>query len=597
MEYPKIFRQLKKVYRLFNRAFSRYRVVIFFLFCLSFLNGFFEGIGISALIPFFSFIGQNNLGNTDLISRSIEKLFIFLHVPFTLKFLLLFIIALIFFKAVALFFTNFITSVVTSTYENNLRNDLFKSTMESSWPHLIKQKVGHLDQMLTTYVSSGSGLLFGVVSVALIFTKMIVYTFVAINLSVIITLFALALGLLTFLIFKPLFSKNRILSRQLSEMYKELAHFTNEHIIGMKTVKAMAVETLVIRSGRERFAKLKNLNISLALAKNITTASIQPIGLIFIAAVFAFSYKTSLFNFASFVVIVYAVNQIFSQIQVGQGQLHSLISGAPYLKNILDYQEKAQQEQEKDRGGKKFIFKQSLDFSDVSFGYNPDQEIVKRLNFSLVRGQMIGLIGPSGAGKTTVVDLLLRLFQPGTGRITLDGIDINEISLKEWRASLGYVSQDIFLLNDTIENNIRFYDDTLTAAEIEKLAKDANIFDFISSLPDKFSTLVGERGILLSGGQRQRIILARVLARKPELLILDEATSALDNESEAQIQKVIDNLKNKITVFVIAHRLSTVKNCSKLLVLDNGEILEQGAPQDLLKDEKSYFYKVNNVRG
>jgi len=158
------------------------------------------------------------------------------------------------------------------------------------------------------------------------------------------------------------------------------------------------------------------------------------------------------------------------------------------------------------------------------------------------------------------------------------------------------VAQDIFLLNDTIENNIRFYDNRLTSAEIEKFAKVANIFTFISGLPDKFSTVVGERGILLSAGQRQRIILARILAKNPGLLILDEATSALDNESEGQIQKAIENLRGKITVLSIAHRLSTVKNCDLMLVFKEGKIIEQGDPRRLLKDKESYYNEMNNLK-
>jgi ABC-type multidrug transport system fused ATPase/permease subunit len=177
----------------------------------------------------------------------------------------------------------------------------------------------------------------------------------------------------------------------------------------------------------------------------------------------------------------------------------------------------------------------------------------------------------------------------------IDDINAKEVSIQEWRERIGYVSQDIFLMNDTVANNIKFYNN-LTKKELEVAAKQANIYDFIESLPDKFNTVIGERGIMLSAGQRQRIIIARVLARKPELLILDEATSALDNESELKIQKVIENLKGKITVLAIAHRLSTIINSDRVLVLEKGKIKEQGRPQQLLKDKNSYFYKVYNIR-
>ena len=209
---------------------------------------------------------------------------------------------------------------------------------------------------------------------------------------------------------------------------------------------------------------------------------------------------------------------------------------------------------------------------------------------------MIGLIGPSGAGKTTIVDIILRLFNPTKGEILLDGNNINSININEWRKNIGYVSQDIFLKNDTIANNIKFYNDSISDREMKEAAKMANIYDFIQSCPDKFATVIGERGLLLSTGQRQRIVIARILARRPKILILDEATSALDNESEVQIQEVIENLKNKVTVLLIAHRLSTVMNCNKLLVLQDGEIKEQGSPKELLADENSYYYKVSNIR-
>ncbi|MFA5317862.1 MAG: ABC transporter ATP-binding protein [Patescibacteria group bacterium] len=591
-----MFKKLFNAAKIFKRAFGQHKKVLVLLFFLSFLNSILEGVGISALIPFFSFIGHNQFGNTDLISRSIENFFIYLHIPFTLKFLLIFVLSLFILKAIVLFFTNFIAALVTTSYEKNLRSNLFKLTLYDSWPHLIKQKVGHLDQLLVTDINCSSSLISSIVTGALMFTKLVVYVLVAINLSIPITLFALILGLLTFFIFKPFFYKNQIMSRRASNMYKDLAHFVNENIIGMKTVKSMFVEKSVIERGKKYFEELRSVNLKVAVSRHITHALMQPIGFIFIIAIFSFSYKTNIFNFASFVVIVYAINQIFTQIQSGQAHLHGMISSAPYLMNIINYQEIARQNIEEDKGNKKFVFNNNLELADVNFSYNSNQETLRHINLLIKKGDMIGLVGHSGAGKTTMVDLLLRLFQPDSGNILLDGSNINDFSLREWRTNVGYVSQDIFLLNDTIENNIKFYNNSLTKKEVEKFAKIANIFDFVSSLPDKFSAVIGERGILLSGGQRQRIILARILAKNPKILILDEATSALDNESEIQIQKAIENLKGKITVLAIAHRLTTVKNCDRIIVLKDGEIIENGEPKELLNNKNSAFYEMYNIK-
>ena len=209
---------------------------------------------------------------------------------------------------------------------------------------------------------------------------------------------------------------------------------------------------------------------------------------------------------------------------------------------------------------------------------------------------MVGLIGPSGAGKTTLVDLILRLLKSSQGSILLDGQNVDLVTIEAWRQNIGYVSQDIFLINDTIANNIRFYDYSITDEQIQTAAKMANIYDFIKFCPQGFDTMVGDRGITISAGQRQRIVIARVLARQPQILLLDEATSALDSESEDQIQQVIKDLRGRVTVLVIAHRLQTVMDCDRLLVLDGGRISEEGSPRQLLKNKDSYFFKMYNIK-
>ncbi|MEK7074695.1 MAG: ATP-binding cassette domain-containing protein, partial [Patescibacteria group bacterium] len=221
--------------------------------------------------------------------------------------------------------------------------------------------------------------------------------------------------------------------------------------------------------------------------------------------------------------------------------------------------------------------------------------ILTDVSFRIAKNEMVGIIGPSGAGKTTIADLMLRLFVPDNGEIAIDGKDISRFSLHDFRRHIGYVSQDIFLMNDTIADNIKFYNDSIDETHLIEAARMANIYDFIMSLDKGFKTIIGDRGILLSGGQRQRVILARALVRKPAILILDEATSALDNESEALIQKSIEGLKGSVTVIVIAHRLSTIIRCDRLIGLEDGKIVEVGTPQELLENDNSYFSKVYNL--
>lgn len=589
-------KRLETIIKMARQAFGGYKRQIVLLTALGVFSGLLEGVGVNALIPLFSFLTGNRGGADDFISRTIRRLFDFFSLDFTVKYLLLFIVSLFIFRSLILMFFNYIKIKIAKDYEENLRNNVFTKTVRASWPYLLKQKVGYLDNILMNDVAQGSALLNQISAAIMLLTSLLIYTFIALNISLAVTLIALVFGGIIFLFLKPLVAKSKMISRQASELYKEAAHFMDENIIGMKTVKAVNVDDKVISRGRDYFKKLKETYVKIYMVRYIGWAFVQPLGVALICGIFIFSYRSPNFNVASLIAVAYLIQKMFVYIQELQSTFHSINESAPYLANVLRYETNALANREESGGGKQFRFERALEFKSVYFSYGAAKEVLSGVNFQVNKGETVGLIGPSGSGKTTIVDLILRLFQPTKGEIMLDGKNIGAINMNSWRSNIGYVSQDIFLQNDTIANNIKFYDDSISVETMEQAAKMANIHDFIRSCPNKYETVIGERGLLLSAGQRQRIIIARILARRPEILILDEATSALDNESEAQIQKVIDNLKNKITVFIIAHRLSTVKNCFKLFVLNDGEIVEQGSPDELVANKNSYFYKVINIR-
>lgn len=581
---------------LLRRGFGKYRWQIATLILLGFFGSLLEGIGINALIPLFSFItGQGN--SSDFISQAIKKLFIFLNISFDIKFLLIFISLLFVVKAILVLISNYVSVRINSGYEEETRSNLFGLTLKADWPYLLKQKLGHLETVLMTNVKSSSILLGYISSIIILSISLVVYAFIAFNISFYITLVTLAFSAVLFFVFKPIIRRTRHIAYKEEAINREIAHHVNENIIGMKTVKAMLMEGNIAGIARDYFKKLKAIRIRTYLLVSLGDALMEPASLIFICVIFAISYyKNPNFNLAALGAVIYLIKQIFSYAQQLQKYILGVSASVPYLKNVLEYQDQALKNEENNRGTQLFKFNNALEFKNVNFLYEREKTVLSDINFEIKKGEMVGLIGPSGAGKTTIVDLVLRLFELNQGEILIDGVNINDIDISEWRKNIGYVSQDIFLMNDTIANNIKFYDESIGEKEIEESARMANIYDFIQGCPEKFSTVIGERGVLLSAGQRQRIIIARILARRPKLLILDEATSALDNESEKQIQKVIENLKNKITVFAIAHRLSTLINSDRLLVLENGKIVEQGRPHKLLEEKDSYFYKVYNIK-
>lgn len=586
--------RLQNLFSLCSRAFGPYKAAIALMALLSFVSGILEGIGITAVIPLFSVIVGGEA--TDAISRAIAGLFAYLHFPFTAKFLLGFMVCLFFAKAVFLFFSQQLTAYVNSDFEKKMRGSLLRHTFSANWPFLSAQRVGHLDQMLTTEVGNSSAMLLYLGNGIFVLVNLIVYSVLVFNISPTIAALTVFFGAVVFVVFMPLMQKTRMTSEKMVHWNKELAHYANEHIIGAKTLKAMRLEEPALSRGTFLAEKMRGLFLRISFLKNITGALVQLAGVFFVVGLFIFLYKTSVFQFASFAVAVYALNKVFSNVQFAQSSAHAISMQVPYLESLLRHVDEAALNNEKETGYADFSLTRELAFNKVQFAYPGKDTALSSVSFSVKKGEMVGLIGPSGAGKTTLVDLLLRLITPQKGTISVDGKDIRDIGLLTWREHIGYVSQEAFLLNDTIENNICFYDAAMTMADIVEAARLANIYDFVDSLPEKFKTIVGERGVLLSGGQKQRIALARVLARKREILVLDEATSALDNESEILIQKAIEGLRGKITVLVIAHRLSTVRLSDKLVVLRGGEIVEQGSPGELLKNKDTYFSKVYNIK-
>lgn len=580
-----------RFFSLFRRAFGDYKWHIALMAALNFLSGTLEGIGITAIIPLFSFIGGGGAA-TDGISRAIGEFFSYAHLPYSAKPLLLFMVVLFLAKALFVLISQQVTVRIIADFEKKKRSELLASTFAARWPFLSVQKLGHLDQMLTTEISRSSSILYYSSSAMLVIANLVIYSFLVLNISLAIAVFALLSGLLLFFVFMPLLHKTKIISDAMVHENKNLAHFANEHIIGAKAIKSMNLEGQVVEKGTVVLNVIRKLYLKSAFLTNITGTLLQLFGVLFIVGLFAFLYKTEAFHFASFAVVVYALSKVFSNIQFAQNNAHVISSQVPYLASILRYQDDALRNKESDAGSAPFRFENELSFSDVSFAYHEGEPALSHITFSVKKGEIMGLVGPSGAGKTTVVDILLRLISPTGGTVCIDGRDISAIGLKDWRRHVGYMSQDVFLLNDTIENNIRFYDSAVGDRDIVSAAKMAHIYDFVQSQPQRFQTPVGERGVSLSVGQRQRIALARVLARKPTLLILDEATSALDNESEALIQQSIQGLRGNTTVIIIAHRLSTVMISDRVITLEEGRIIEEGNPVALVKDTYSHFFKM-----
>jgi len=303
-------------------------------------------------------------------------------------------------------------------------------------------------------------------------------------------------------------------------------------------------------------------------------------------------------EFSLIMLFIFLFYRIHPRVQQIQGYYHQMLVSLPALEAIDAVLTKARAYEEPDGNIEIEAFNSQIELNDVCFSYNdeqPDLFALKKINLTIKKGQMVAIVGGSGSGKSTIIDLLLGLQVPNKGEVKIDNSNLLELKKKSWRNKIGYVSQDIYLLNDSIINNITWKKEDASSEEIKLAVKLAYADEFIEGLEKGYETLVGDRGVKLSGGQKQRIALARAILQNPDILILDEATSSLDAESEHKILEAIEQLAMRMTIIIVSHRLAAVKQAGYIYVLEKGEIFEQGTWGELIEN-KSRFQQLRNLQ-
>lgn len=496
-----------------------------------------------------------------------------------------------------LYLVNYYGHLMSAKIENDMRRDLFEHLQQMSFKYFDNAKTGQLLSRLTSDIAEIGELSFRgpndiiVCCITMIGTIGILF-WMNVYLGILIAVLLIAKTLHTVYVNKKMkaaFRENRVKSGEITAR-------AEESLGGIRLVKAFAQEEYelarfmeksldFLETRRRSYKILAYFSGSVNFFTNITNLLILACGGLLIA-----KDKLSLSDFVAFLLYVNLFMKPLLRLTVFTEMYQRGMAGFQRFYEIMEM--KPEIINQKDTVVCKQI-RGEIEFDNLVFGYSDQKNVIKGFNLKIAPGQTVAFVGETGAGKTTIASLLLRFYDPLSGRILVDGIDIRQYKQQELRRNIGIVQQDVFLFSDSVTHNIAYAKPEAEQSEVENAARLAAADKFIEELPNKYATEIGERGVKLSGGQKQRLAIARVFLKNPPIVILDEATSSLDNYTEKLIQESLDKLAENRTTLIIAHRMSTIKNADKIIVLNNGEVAEIGTHSTLMSGGGLYYNLYN----
>ncbi|NEQ71416.1 MAG: ABC transporter ATP-binding protein, partial [Symploca sp. SIO2D2] len=563
---------------------SRYPVWIVLTIILGFSSAIFNGISVTLIVPLvIGFLSKDSL-DLDAGPPLIRNMLSFFGNSESDNGIILMFAAVIL-AIILKNLTSYVTSLVSFSLAKRLVNDIRKAgiklILEVDLDYFVKIKTGDLVNKVNQEVGRAASAIKTAIQLFITFITILIFVAILITISWKLTVAATILLMLVTWINQYFVKRSSKFGKVLSDKSRVYSTSLLEILTGIRLIKAVGNEEVEYQriknflDEREQAEYQSQANFAILGPINEILGILAILAIVFLGKAFLFQDVTPKALIAVLGIYLFVLNRLIPVVGKLNGQRSQFANAAPSTEITANFLRRDNKPFMTNGNQPYHKIKQGISIKNVSFAYPEHQDLVlSQINLWVPKGTTLALVGSSGAGKSTLADLFPRFYDPVEGKITIDGQDLREYDLRSLRQAMGIVSQDTFLFNTSVGDNIAYGRDNTTEEEIIEAAKRANAYEFILDLPQGFETEIGERGIMLSGGQRQRIAIARALLRNPDILILDEATSALDTVSERLVQQAIDELCRDRTTIVIAHRLSTIQKADQIAVMDKGQVVE-----------------------
>ncbi len=571
------------------RRVARYRPILTLgLIFLGAVVAFLEGVGLSFIYPILEVAqAEEQVADGGMIMQLFLSTYDLFGVPFSLGYLILGVAFIMTIRYTLSFVVYWLGEALGYRYEQHLRTRAFERALDAEISYYDDEGTDNiLNAIITETRYSGKVIRKGVKTMETLFL-VLMYLAVMFYITPGMTILAIViLGGITVFIrhgVEPAFT----VGSRVAEANENVQETVQSGTQGIRDIKIFGLRSDVYQRFSNAIRKYADSSIVLArndaAIKNFynLAAALTLFALIYVGFTFT---GLSLGELSIFLIAMFQLSPLVSQIN---SQLYKLEGYTSHLVRTQAFLDELERRHE-DSGDKPVSTISQLEFDNVKFGYDENEQVLRGVSFAARRGGFIAFVGQSGAGKSTIVSLLARMYDPDSGQIRADGVCIDRYNIDQWRERIAVVRQDPYIFNDTLENNVTIGNQSASREEVKRVCSIAKVNEFLDDLPNGYESQLGDEGVRLSGGQKQRVALARALLKDADFLLLDEATSDLDSNLEKEVQEAIESMDREYGIIAIAHRLSTVENADEIYTLDNGKIIESGTHSELLADEGQY---------